>query len=118
MKRLGAKSWVEKLPKIKGFKSRQTKPQIVKLKDLDSVLTDGDVVTPKFLKEKRLISKVSTRVKILGTGSISKKLTIKGIKLSESAKQAIVKAGGKVEEEKKKDDSASKDKKSKKPAKK
>jgi large subunit ribosomal protein L15 len=35
-------------------------------------------------------------VKILGTGAISKKLTVEGVSMSASSKEAIEKAGGKV----------------------
>lgn len=116
LKRLGVKAWAEKLPKIKGFKSRQAKPEIVKLKDLEVVVSDGDVVTSKFLKDKKLISKTSAGVKILGPGSVSKKLIIKGVKLSESAKQSILEAGGSIDEnakgvDEKKDDKDGKNKK-------
>ncbi len=113
LKRLGVKAWAEKLPKIKGFKSRQPKPEIVKLTELEAIFNDGDVITPKFLKEKNLISKVKIGVKILGPGNITKKFVIRGIKLSESAKQAIVEAGGSVEEikeNKKKEDQKEKNK--------
>jgi ribosomal protein L15 len=36
------------------------------------------------------------RVKVLGTGSLTKKLELSGITVSESAKAAIEKAGGSV----------------------
>lgn len=110
LKRLGAKSWVTKLPKIKGIKSRQSKPELVDIKKLDSVAEDGSKITPQFLKQIGLISKTVNGVKILGNSQVSKKFTVKNIQLSAAARQAIEKAGGKVES--KKQESASPESKS------
>jgi len=55
---------------------------------------DG-TVTPESLHEARAVG--SGLVKVLGHGKITKALTVKAHKFSESAKAAIEKAGGKAE---------------------
>ena len=59
---------------------------------------DGVTVTPELLKEVGLVKKQLDGVKVLGNGKLTKKLTVKCHKVSNSAKEAIEKAGGKVEE--------------------
>lgn len=58
---------------------------------------NGDVVTKEVLVEKGLIKKNVKLVKILGDGKLEKALTVKANKFSESAKKAIVDAGGSIE---------------------
>ena len=58
---------------------------------------DGASVTAEALKEAGLISKTLDGVKILGGGELSKKLTVNVDKVTESAKEKIEAAGGKVE---------------------
>ena len=50
------------------------------------------------MKEKGIISKTLDGIKILGRGEVTKKLNVTAAKLSESAKQKIVSAGGKYTE--------------------
>ena len=61
------------------------------------VFEDGATVDAAALLEKGLIGKELDGVKILGNGEITKKLTVKAEKFSESAKQKIEAAGGKAE---------------------
>ena len=58
---------------------------------------DGAVVDKELLLSSGVIKKCQYGVKILGNGSITKKLTVKVNAVSESAKQKIEAAGGKVE---------------------
>ncbi|HIZ55718.1 MAG TPA: 50S ribosomal protein L15 [Firmicutes bacterium] len=58
---------------------------------------DGAVVDTQALIEKGLVKKQLDGVKILGKGELTKKLTVKVAKFSESAKQKIEAAGGKTE---------------------
>lgn len=85
-----------KLPKFKSFKSLSCKTEVVNVGILNSSFKDGDVVTPKKLLDLGLISKRG-RIKILGAGSITKKITIKAHSFSKTSIDAINKAGGKVE---------------------
>ena len=59
---------------------------------------DGAVVDAKALREKGILSKCEYGVKILGNGSLTKKLTVQASAFSASAKEKIEAAGGKVEE--------------------
>ena len=95
---------LKKLPKQRGyaFASIQAAALVVNLKDLETNFKVGEIVNPKVLTERGLIrvrKNASSQpvVKILGTGELTKKLTIAGCKVSESAKAAIEKAGGSIE---------------------
>jgi large subunit ribosomal protein L15 len=68
----------------------------VNLRDLDR-FDAGDVVTPEALVEKRLIKNTKIDVKLLGTGEISKKLTVRVHGISATAREKIEAAGGTVE---------------------
>ena len=58
----------------------------------------GATVDEASLKNARLIQAPYDLVKVLGTGELTLKLTVKVNKVSEGAKAAITKAGGSVEE--------------------
>lgn len=57
----------------------------------------GARVTPEALVEAGLVRDLSLPVKVLGTGELSKKLTIVAHKFSEQAREKISKAGGQAE---------------------
>lgn len=87
-----------RLPK-RGFSNAPFKKTYttVSLDDLNR-LTDGEIVTATLLKEKKIISKINDGVKVLGTGTLSKKLTLKLDLYTKTAQDAIVNAGGNIEE--------------------
>lgn len=58
---------------------------------------EGTEVTPQLLLERGVIKKVRDGVKILGDGTIEKKLTVKASKFSKTAVEKIETAGGKAE---------------------
>ena len=58
---------------------------------------DGAVVSAAELLETGILSKCTYGVKILGNGSLSKKLTVRASAFSASAKAKIEEAGGKAE---------------------
>ena len=58
---------------------------------------DGTVVTPELLIETGLIKKQLDGIKILGTGELEKKLTVKANQFSRVAKDKIESVGGKTE---------------------
>lgn len=72
--------------------------QAVSLSDLDRVYSDGETVSPLTLREKGLIKGFNTEAKILANGAVSKKLTVDCVRLSKSAADSIVKAGGVVKD--------------------
>ena len=87
---------VRRLPK-RGFNNIFAKPlEAVNVSALEK-FEDGAVVTVEELMEKGILSKCEYGVKILGNGSITKKLTVKANAFSESAKAKIEEAGGKAE---------------------
>lgn len=92
---------IKKLPKLRGYKFASIKPKAVpvNLASIESVFSAGDEVSPKTLVNSGLVNRRKGRIptiKILGTGKLSKKVTISGIAVSESAKAQIEKAGGKI----------------------
>ena len=88
----------QRLPHKRGFKnSFRDEVAILNIEDLNHWDPQLEV-NPQNLLEKGLIDKVPKGgVKILGDGEVGKKLTIEGVKLSETAKEKILGAGGKVE---------------------
>ena len=59
----------------------------------------GSVITPEILLTQKLITRVGgkmPKVKILGTGKLTKKVSITGCLFSESAKAAIEAVGGSI----------------------
>ena len=58
---------------------------------------ENTVVTKELLLASGLVKKELDGIKVLGEGTLNKKLTVCANKFSKSAKEAIEKAGGKVE---------------------
>lgn len=88
---------IKHLPQVRGIGNLNvTSPVIaLSLSQLDGVYENGDIVNIETLIVKGLVSRVKNGVKILGTGSLSKKLTVE-VPVSATAKAAIEKAGGSV----------------------
>ena len=58
---------------------------------------DGTEVTAALLLKKRIIRKELDGLKVLGGGTLERKLTVKAVKFTESAKEKIEAAGGTAE---------------------
>ena len=86
-----------RIPK-RGFKNAKFRTVYapINLSDLNR-FEDGTVVTPALLKDTGLVKKQFDGVKVLGTGELTKKLTIKAQRFSSSAVTKIEEAGGKAE---------------------
>lgn len=86
-----------RIPK-RGFNNKQfeTKYAVINLSDLNR-FEDGDVVTPELLKEKGIIKKQLSGVKVLGNGELEKKITVKAQRFSSKAVTKIESKGGKAE---------------------
>jgi large subunit ribosomal protein L15 len=69
---------------------------VVNIQDLESVM-GTDPITPEVLMQKGLIKNMKTGVKVLGTGELKAKLTVRAHKFSKSAVEKIQAAGGKAE---------------------
>lgn len=91
----GQLALVQRLPKKRGFKSIHIRPEVLNVEKLNK-FDSGEKVTPKSLMDKKIIRKASSKVKILGEGELSKKLTVEADAFSESALASIEKAGGKA----------------------
>lgn len=98
---------IKRLPKLRGHGKNRARtvnaervlPTVVNLSALESVFASGDQVTPATILAHGLVHKVGGRVpkvKILGTGDITKKVTVSGCTFSTSAKEKIEKAGGTI----------------------
>jgi large subunit ribosomal protein L15 len=98
---------IKRLPKRRGHginRSRtvntgRVRPTPVNVGDIDTAFSDGDTVSPKTLVDKKVVSLKSGRlpkVKVLGFGKLTKKITLEQCETSGSAKATIEKAGGKV----------------------
>ncbi|MBI2482000.1 MAG: 50S ribosomal protein L15 [Candidatus Vogelbacteria bacterium] len=91
---------IKKLPKRRGYGKNRfvplvIKPEVVNLSAIEDTFMSGDIVTPTTLVAKKLI-KPKQAVKILGSGSLTKKLAVSGCTLSATARKAILAAGGSV----------------------
>ena len=83
-------------PKLRGFKNPfRVEYQVVNLDKLAELYPKGGDVTIADLVEKGAVRK-NERVKVLGNGDIQVKLTVAVDKVSGSAEQKIVAAGGSV----------------------
>lgn len=68
----------------------------VNVSDLEK-LKAGSKVTLETLKEKGILKTKYTALKVLGNGTLTKKLTVVANKFTKSAEKAIVDAGGSIE---------------------
>ena len=86
-----------RLPK-RGFSNYLFKKgyAVINLGDLN-VFENGTLVTPALLKEKGIIKKQLSGIKVLGNGKLEKKLTIQANKFSASAIEKIKESGSKAE---------------------
>ena len=86
----------QRLPKF-GFTSRKSfVTDEVTLSEIAKVA--GDVVDLQALKDAGLVKKNIAFVKVMQSGEITRAVTVKGIKVTKGARQAIESAGGKIEE--------------------
>ncbi len=85
-----------RVPK-RGFTNRFRQTYaIVNLKDLER-FEQGAKVTPGLLREMGMVKDLRAGLKVLGTGDLSKSLTISAHKFSRQAAEKIIGAGGKIE---------------------
>jgi large subunit ribosomal protein L15 len=82
-----------RLPK-RGFKSMSVQAE-VRLSDL-AVLAGADIDRIALVRA-GLVSAQADKIKVIGTGEITVAVNLRGIKATESAKAAILAAGGSVE---------------------
>lgn len=95
LKLKGLKQMLLSFPKSRGFQSRYDKARVLTLVQLE-VLPEGALVTLESLSHAGLVLRTDNSVKIVGNEGLTKKLTIRGLKVSAGAKTAIEKVGGTV----------------------
>jgi large subunit ribosomal protein L15 len=94
----GQSALVRRLPKF-GFKSPFKRYyDVINVLQLENRYQAGETVEPESLYEKGLVASKNCFVKILGEGTLSKKLTVRAHRFSKSAIQKINSAGGKIEQ--------------------
>ncbi|MEE8667004.1 MAG: 50S ribosomal protein L15 [Bifidobacterium mongoliense] len=87
-----------RLPKLRGFKSPFKKEfQVVNIASLTELFPKGGEVTVESLVERGAV-RAGFPVKVLGDGEATTAFTLKGVKVSASAKAKIEAAGGSVSE--------------------
>jgi large subunit ribosomal protein L15 len=72
--------------------------EVVNLDTLGLRFEAGTIITPDLLREHRLVSGSTTKVKVLGRGEIAKALTVRAHKFSGRAAEKIAAAGGATEQ--------------------
>jgi large subunit ribosomal protein L15 len=87
-----------RLPKFGFTPPNRVELAIVNLGELETAFASGAVVDEAALRGKGLVKGGRPGVKVLATGSLSRKLTVKVTAVSAAAKAAIEAAGGTVEE--------------------
>ena len=85
-----------RLPK-RGFTNINRKEYAIVNLDALNRFEDGAEVTAALLLETGIVSNEKAGIKVLGNGTLTKKLTVKAHKFSASAKAAIENAGGTTE---------------------
>jgi large subunit ribosomal protein L15 len=93
-----------RLPKLRGNTSADAMPigpfrtstQPVNLRDLEARFEAGAEVSPDTLVTARLIKNTKIDIKILGSGELTKKLSVSAHGFSKTAKEKIEAAGGTV----------------------
>ena len=103
-KRPEIRDFIKRIPKLRGRgkninTSIQNKPFVINIGLLNKLCKNGDTVSPGTLLKHGLLKEVKgflPKVKILGGGSLDKKLIFEGCQVSASSKMAIEKAGGSV----------------------
>ncbi len=84
----------QRIPKLKGFKNPfRVEYNVINLDVLEEF--EGDVVTPETLRDRGLVHKHGL-VKVLGRGSLTRRLDVSAHAFSASARTAIEAAGGRV----------------------
>lgn len=86
-----------RIPHLKGFKNtRKEEFNIINLSQLEK-LEEGMTVDIDAFFKSGMVRDKKNKIKILGNGSLTKKLTVKADCFSKSAIEKIEKAGGKAE---------------------
>ncbi|HJL65906.1 MAG: 50S ribosomal protein L15 [Arenicellales bacterium] len=85
-----------RLPK-RGFRSRMAgRVAEIRLHELENM--DVDVIDLTALKDAGIVNKATLSAKVIDSGSLTKAVTLRGIRATQGARNKIESAGGKLEE--------------------
>ena len=95
------KGWIKRTPFLRG-KNRvhaQTNQYIFNFIDIDRMFATGEVVNVKTISKKTGIHEkiLSSNIKILAKGKLTKVLTFTGLMFSQKAQDQIIASGGKID---------------------
>lgn len=87
----GQSALIQRLPKIRGFKSHTLKPLVMSISKLEKIYKNGETISIETLVEKGILNKLpAAGVKVVGTpGDI--KLKFEGVLLSNALTQKLEK---------------------------
>ena len=87
-----------RLPQVRGFKPINKRfYALVNLSDIEAAFEAGSVVSPETLVSAGILRDMRDGLKVLGDGEVSKKFTVSTHKISKSAQEKLIAAGGTVE---------------------
>ena len=89
---------LQRMPKLRGHKNNPKSPSKAPINLADLSKVEGDIINKETLVKARLVRASQKGIKILGTGEVTKALTVNGLILSETAKKKIEAAGGSINE--------------------
>ncbi len=85
-----------RLPKMRGFRALAPKDyEIVSLRTLNTM--SEEVISLEVLRRSKLIKKGTSKIKVLATGKLERKLTVQAHYFSKKAVEIITQAGGSAE---------------------
>lgn len=98
---------IKRIPKLRGHGKNRARtvnnervlPTVINLSVIEKHFSAGDTVSPQTLLAHKLITTQKGKVpkiKILGTGELTKKITLSGCSFAVSVKEKIEKAGGQI----------------------
>ena len=87
---------MQSTPKLRGFKSLETKPETVTFDMLEKKFNAGEKVTVASLIEKNIIGDNVISAKVVNTGKLTKKLNFEGIKFTTKAAELVKELGGEI----------------------
>jgi|SaaInlV_200m_DNA_2_1039689.scaffolds.fasta_scaffold59924_2 large subunit ribosomal protein L15 len=90
------KSYLLRIPKVRGFKSLNKSKATVNVGALEQKFSSGETINTRAMLKAGLIDTISNGVKILSDGKITKNFTVEAEDFSASAKEKIEAAGGKI----------------------
>ncbi len=79
----GQMPFIQRMPKMRGFRSRYPASQVVKISQIEKNFKKGETVTPRTLLEKGLIKSDKMGVKVLSDKNVIADYLFRGVKLNQ-----------------------------------